>query len=242
MRLVTIDLDAYDQLPPRQLRAMLRALRFADTDGVVCATLTQLAMPGLSRSAIHRDLAELERAGGRYRIPDRFLPVPAAGIVSHETVPEAGTTDSRAPASKNLSLSLDSLEREKIPASWEEAAATERRRAGLPDVDLDAEWRKHILWFRDRDRPIRLGSWLLWALRARLDHTNAPNPPPPTGRDNPPISHPGSGTDQDHARARSWARTGRWAPPGIDWGPAPDQPGCALPPALIAWCREERRC
>ena len=47
---VTIDLDAYDNLPPRQLKAMLRALRFADEDGVVHASLSMLATPGLSRS------------------------------------------------------------------------------------------------------------------------------------------------------------------------------------------------
>ena len=60
---VTIDLDAYDNLPPRQLKAMLRALRFADSEGVVRASLTMLATPGLSRSTVHRELAGLEDAG-----------------------------------------------------------------------------------------------------------------------------------------------------------------------------------
>ena len=60
---VTIDLDAYDNLPPRQLKATLRALRFADGEGVVHASLTMLAMPGLSRSTAHRELAGLEEAG-----------------------------------------------------------------------------------------------------------------------------------------------------------------------------------
>ena len=60
---VTIDLDQYDTLPPRQLKAMLRALRFADEGGVVRASLTMLATPGLSRSTAHRELAGLEEAG-----------------------------------------------------------------------------------------------------------------------------------------------------------------------------------
>ena len=60
---VTIDLDAYDSLPPRQLKAMLRALRFADSEGVVHASLTMLAMPGLSRSTAHRELAAAGEAG-----------------------------------------------------------------------------------------------------------------------------------------------------------------------------------
>ena len=61
--IVTIDLDQYDHLPPRQLKAMLRALRFADEGGVVHASLTMLATPGLSRSTAHRELAGLRRRG-----------------------------------------------------------------------------------------------------------------------------------------------------------------------------------
>ena len=85
---VTIDLDAYDTLPPRQLKAMLRALRFADEGGVVHASLTMLAMPGLSRSTVHRELAGLEdqghverqeraEGGFLYRIGRRFRSAPS---------------------------------------------------------------------------------------------------------------------------------------------------------------------
>jgi len=244
--LVTIDLDAYENLPPRQLRAMLRALRFADGTGVVRATLNQLTMPGLSRSAVHRDLAGLERAGERYRIPARFRSVPTAGTlgtVSHETaVPEAGTTDSRAPAFKVLSsVSKETSERElslsdSIPNGWREAAAAERRRADSPPVNLDAEWRKHLLWYAERDRPVRLGGWLLWVIRTRLDGTNTPAPTAvaPATDDRLP------GNDRQQRQARDWARRGFWLRDG-SWGPAPDQPGCTLPADLIAWCRQQEK-
>lgn len=259
---VTIDLDAYETLPPRQLRAMLRALRFADNDGFVSATLDQLAMPGLSRSAVHRDLAELEKAGHirrsyfradvfLYQIAEPFrsirnrgqgdpsVPIPASNAGT--PIPQSGTTDSRARPFKVLSkeetsereLSLEGIH-ENLSEGWREAAVAERRRADLPDVDLEAEWRKHVLWFTDRDRPIRLGSWLLWALRTRLDHTNTPAAPIEVG--NPPIPHPGN--EREQRQARDWVKRGFWLRDG-SWGPAPDQPGCTLPPALITWCRQQ---
>lgn len=250
MFIVTIDLDAYEQLPPRQLRAMLRSLRFADPDGLVRASLTMLAMPGLSRSAVHRDLGALEDDGhikrqeeGGYRIARRYRPsiVPAAGTPA---VPQVGTPNSRPPAFSKPSSELRSSERElslqdEIPDGWIAAATTARRRVDLPDVDLQVEWRKLVIYAADE--RISRSRWLMWSMRARLDHTNTPAPV--TGDTttvvNPetlPNAAPPAGTDQERARARGWAKTGRWAPQGVDWGPAPDRPDCALPPGLIAWC------
>jgi len=41
-------------------------------------------------------------------------------------------------------------------------------------------------------------------------------------------------------QARDWVRRGFWLRSGA-WGPAPDQPGCELPPGLVAWCLRERQ-
>jgi len=47
------------------------------------------------------------------------------------------------------------------------------------------------------------------------------------------------GDERQQRQARDWVRRGFWLRDG-SWGPAPDQPGCNLPPALIAWCLAER--
>jgi len=47
------------------------------------------------------------------------------------------------------------------------------------------------------------------------------------------------GNERQQRQARDWVRRGFWLRDG-SWGPAPDQPGCNLPPALIAWCLAER--
>jgi hypothetical protein len=45
--------------------------------------------------------------------------------------------------------------------------------------------------------------------------------------------------DQDQRRAENWVRDDFWLPNGT-WGPRPDQPGCTLPPDLLAWCLAEK--
>jgi len=47
------------------------------------------------------------------------------------------------------------------------------------------------------------------------------------------------GDERQQRQARDWVRRAFWLRDG-SWGPAPDQPGCNLPPALIAWCLAER--
>ena len=296
---VTIDLDAYDTLPPRQLKAMLRALRFADADGVVHATLSMLAMPGLSRSSAHRELVGLEDAGhiarqqrpeggflwriGRrfrcreikprsafncrpsswdpdrgesnadrgYLSPvDRSTPPDGTPVPAAETpVPQRGTTDSRAtPAVKNLSSgSKEPSEREQlsqqdeIPQGWEAAAAAERRLAGLGPVNLACEWRKLVAY--SEGARITLWRWRGWALKARgeraADQFDIVKLKATTAVDQESNAHL-IGDDRQQRQARDWVRSGFWLRGGM-WGPAPDQPGCTLPAALIAWCLRERK-
>jgi hypothetical protein len=45
--------------------------------------------------------------------------------------------------------------------------------------------------------------------------------------------------ERQQRQARDWVKRGFWLRDG-SWGPAPDQPGCSLPPGLIAWCLRER--
>jgi hypothetical protein len=45
--------------------------------------------------------------------------------------------------------------------------------------------------------------------------------------------------EENQRRARDWVKTGFWLRDGT-WGPRPDQPGCTLPPNLLAWCLAER--
>ena len=87
-------------------------------------------------------------------------------------VPQRGTTDSRAPArlelssgSKELQRELLSLKQDEIPAGWEEAAAAERRLAGLGPVNLRAEWRKLVAY--SEGARITIWRWRGWVLKAR---------------------------------------------------------------------------
>jgi hypothetical protein len=45
--------------------------------------------------------------------------------------------------------------------------------------------------------------------------------------------------DRERRQAEGWVRDEFWLRDGT-WGPRPDQPGCTLPPDLLAWCIAER--
>ena len=196
-----------------------------------------LAMPGMSRSTVHRELAGLEDAGrverqarpeggflwriglgfgmpnrcrhdhrhstvsGRFgsvsptdrrpsvgtRGQDSSSPIGdnlsrlasadgRGGVGTYSTdgtpVPQRGTTDSRAPARLELSSGSKepserelSLSQDEIPEGWEDAAAAERRLAGLGSVNLMAEWRKLVAHVEGA--PITIWRWRGWVLKAR---------------------------------------------------------------------------
>lgn len=129
---------------------------------------------------------------------------------------------------------------EGLPPDWEAEAADERRCSGLEEVDLQEEWRK--LCIHDA-KPPTLRRWIIWARRAYLDHTNQPKAVVNSNGLARSTIVPTVGTPQERARVGSWVRIGKWAPRGMEdeWGPAPDQPGCKLPPEIIAFALTMRR-
>jgi len=289
MLLITIDLDAWESLPPHAIRAMLRAIRFADGEGYVRASLSRLSLPGWSRSSAHRDLAEANRdklvtreprpeGGFDYRLAEPLRAIrrtdsgggmhAAARPIRRPTcrdavvppaetaVPQRGTLNKplTSPSTSESclerehsrgrttsvcftsSLSEAEISEREISEEWIEAATTARRRVDLPDVNLRLEWAKLVA----KEGPPSRSRWLVWALRARLDATNTPQAPetvrPPNDfREGPPAI----GDERQRRQARDWVRCGFWLRDG-SWGLAPDQPGCTLPPTLIAWCLARR--
>src|SRR5262245_34223489 len=134
---------------------------------------------------------------------------------------------------KEESLSKKNLERGELSEAWRTAAAAERERAGLDEVDLDSEWRKLVLYVEGR--PIRLGQWLRWAYRAYLDHTNQPKPKSKPVENPSPWINP---TDEDWRRELSfWRKFGRFNPL---YGAAPGETGCRVPAHLLAGSAAER--
>lgn len=124
-----------------------------------------------------------------------------------------------------------------LPANWKEWAAADRRRAGLVEVDLDAEWQKMLKW--DHGKPVRIGRWLWWSFRAWRDHTNAPksevSDDPEVEKSAPaaPAADPEAvrAEIRDRAHLREFFRTARWPE---NRGPKPGEAGCRYPEALIA--------
>lgn len=124
------------------------------------------------------------------------------------------------------------------PEGWVQEGSRFRQSYGLVEINLMAEWRKFVLWYAEHGREISLPAWLRWAFRAYRDHTNELKPAGVTPDDAIRVTPlPAAGTDRERARVHGWVRTGKWAIPSLRdaWGPAPDQPGCTLPPALVAW-------
>ena len=158
-------------------------------------------------------------------------------------VPQRGTTDSRAPARLELSsgskepsereLSPQALsqQQDEIPIGWEEAAAAERRLAGLGPVNLRTEWRKLVAY--SEGQRITIWRWRGWVLKARCDRTAADLP---AIEERLPMGNSLPGDERQQRQARDWVRRGFWLRDG-SWGPAPDQAGCTLPAGLVAWCR-----
>jgi len=131
-------------------------------------------------------------------------------------------------------------QQDEIPVGWEEAAAAERRLAGLGPVNLRAEWRKLVAY--SEGQRITIWRWRGWALKARCDQKKVSDTETfsaefPTGNRSDSEHLPGD--DRQQRQARDWVRRGFWLRNGA-WGPAPDQPGCELPLGLVAWCLRER--
>jgi len=125
-----------------------------------------------------------------------------------------------------------------IPSGWEEAAAAERRLAGLGAVNLPCEWRK-LLAYSEGAR-ITIWRWRGWALKARGERSSSHADeldPRPANLSNADDKLPGD--DRQQRQARDWVRRGFWLRDG-SWGPAPDQAGCTLPAELLAWCIRQR--
>ena len=105
-----------------------------------------------------------------------------------------------------------------------------------------AEWRKLVAY--SEGARITIWRWRGWVLKARCttpstDARASTRSPDVTAWPNGSNLEPLPGDERQQRQARDWVRRGFWLRDG-SWGPAPDQPGCTLPAALIAWCLRER--
>lgn len=163
--LIEIELDDYVDLPARQLRAKLRALR-----------------------------DELSRVGApaRTSLPEDF--------------------------------SKEEREEEGLPRAWKEAAQLKRRRVDLPEVNLEVEYQKYVLWYENKGHEIGITSWLLWAVRAYLDRGNQPVAEEKRRAWEDP-------TDDDWRSVLAfWRKSGSF---NSLYGPAPGEAGCRVPAHLL---------
>ncbi len=108
-----------------------------------------------------------------------------------------------------------------LPKDWAELAAAERAKAGLPEVDLAAEWGRFIRKIGTTPTEDR---WLGWAMKARIAAADSAPGKPKNGAGILP-------EEPWPQRCRAWAKGHRWGP---GHGPAPDEPGCWAPADLVS--------
>jgi len=268
LRFVAIPLAVLRPLELRHRWLMQVFVSFAGPGGRCWPSLALLAEEaGEHLSWVRRNVQEaLERGyitrkprrggGYTYTIAERFLPVrgkpvlvptvnagvPTVGTEEHleehlEEPSERAQNTSFHGGSKLLSLSQD-----EIPIGWEEAAAAERRLAGLGPVNLRAEWRKLVAY--SEGARITIWRWRGWVLKARGERNPSADTRNCSGAGTlsdgaTPCGDALPGDERQQRQARDWVRRGFWLRDG-SWGPAPDQPGCQLPAALVAWCLTQR--
>ena len=263
--IVAVPFEAFQALPPFEFKLMAAVLRYVNRQGECCPALYQLAADvGSSEATVSRGMSRLEQHGcftrerqgnGRYlyRIGERFLArrigkpkidgnratpsnrphlAPVQDSLSHGARQEVTPSSDLRSSEGEQQLS----QQDEIPVDWEAAAAAERRLAGLGPVNLMAEWRKLVAY--SEGARITIWRWRGWVLKARCDKpAETATIVAPTASTIVDGRLPGD--DRQQRQARDWVRRGFWLRDG-SWGPAPDQPGCGLPPALIAWCLRER--
>lgn len=117
---------------------------------------------------------------------------------------------------------------DEISDGWIEAAANERRLAGLPDADLKLEWRKLVN--RTEGQVVSRWRWIDWALKAHRCTPARKDEPAPAAS-----LSPFKGREREAARVLGFYESGFWL---RSWGPRPDQPGCEVEPAILAWAQE----
>jgi len=262
--IVAVPFEAFQALPPFEFKLMAAVLRYVNRQGECCPALYQLAADvGSSEATVSRGMSRLEQHGcftrerqgnGRYlyRIGERFLArrigkpkidgnratpsnrphlAPVQDSLSH------GARQEVTPSSDQRSSEGEQQpsQQDEIPDGWKDAAAAERRLAGLPEVDYRVEWRKLVAY--SEGARITIWRWRGWVLKARGDRA-AVNAQISAITASPIGDIPGD--DREQRQARGWVKRGFWLRDG-SWGAAPDQLGCNLPPDLVAWCLRERQ-
>jgi len=232
-------------LPPATFNSFTMK-EFVPAVQINCSTIEQSNFPTAGKSKSHPKTAGNPK--GAEAAPPELHPVKSG--IAHAASPDSGapadapalvvpSSGSKEPSERELSLSQD-----EIPNGWEEAAAAERRLAGLAPVNLPCEWRKLVAY--SEGQKVSIWRWRGWVLKARGDHSAGAEkgavgtfPAAEFCIQNRSAPNRIPGDERQQRQARDWVRSGFWLRSGT-WGPAPDQPGCTLPPALVAWCLRER--
>lgn len=194
----------------------------------------QRRLAALRDRKVLKILAVLDDGSYVCELAERFLPAPRRRITAGTRRSASGTRKN--PSSGFYEKPLEGAERETAPPlsqdeiseEWIDAATNERRVAGLPDADLKLEWRKLVN--RMEGQAVSRWRWIDWALKAHRCTPARKDEPAPA-----PSPSPFKGREREVARVLGFYESGFWL---RSWGPRPDQPGCEVAPAILAWAQE----
>ena len=176
--------------------------------------------------------------------PNRTIAADEGGIPQRETqevflLKHAEEAREGAASGLEHSSNRSPLSEGEIPDGWEEAATAERRRAGLPDVDLRVEWRKLVIYAAGE--RITLGSLadVGDAGPARPhQHADRRRSTAVVNPETLPNAAPLPGDERQQRQARDWVAAASGCATALG-ARRPTSPAAAAG-RLVAWCLRER--